>query len=733
VALLERLAILITADAAGAISEMKKVAASAEKDLGKAGTEGSKLSANMTKVGAAMVGAGAGLLAVGVASADTATSLGREVMKLQRYTGMTAEEASKLAFAAKMSGVPVDSLGTGLGKLSKAMEANNPAFEKLSVNVRDSNGKLRNLGDVLPDLAEKFKNMPNGPEKTAIALQLFGRSGMDLMPFLNKGKEGIAELSKEAEKMGLVLSQDNIGQIKAHITSQRELGAALDGVKTQIGLSMIPVLDTMTNAFKNIPGPVYDVIGPLTVFGGLGLTAAGGISLIVGQLKSLKTIAADAYSGVKNFLTSFSSAGMSMGPFVVLLAAAAVGMWDLQRRSAEAGKAAKTALGDLSSYSPEQLKSKLKETTDALDNLKKSMAPENTYGLGTILDKLQGKEGQADSLKKQKQMLEDAIATTNNAIGPTKTLAEAEKAAADETTNHGIAAEQLNDILKKSFDPFMNAIDGAKKDEEAQKKLAEAKLKVFFSQLALNDAIKTYGMNSPQAIKAAQDLAEANSNLDSAQTGAFTSALALEQQMNTLGAQLKDHPELLQQNIDKINAMKNAHQIDAETAAILVGKLEDIANKAKAAAGNYSLTFTADIADADNKLTFLLAKEQQMGINLPFGSVVTINGQKYEVRGPGLAPAGSAMGGRIGPGMASGGRMGSTPHLVGELGPEIFWPDSAGTIVTAEKTKQMLSSSGDGGTSITNVTINMPPGTNGSDVVNAIKRYEKTNGTSWRN
>ena len=121
-ALLERLAILITADAAGAINEMKKVAASAEKDLGKAGTEGSKLSTNMTKVGAGMVAAGAGLLAVGGASADAATSRGREVRRLQRYTNMTAEEASKLAFAAKMSGVPVDSLATGLGKLSKAME-----------------------------------------------------------------------------------------------------------------------------------------------------------------------------------------------------------------------------------------------------------------------------------------------------------------------------------------------------------------------------------------------------------------------------------------------------------------------------------------------------------------------------------------------------------------------------------------------------------------------------------
>ena len=709
-ALLERLAILITADAAGAISEMKKVAAAAEKDLGKADAEGSKLSTNMTKVGAAMLGAGAGLLAVGVASADTATSLGREVMKLQRYTGLTAEEASKLAYAAKMSGVPVDSLATGLGKLSKAMEANSPVFEKLGINARDSDGKLRSMGDLLPDLAEKFKSMPNGPEKTAAALGLFGRAGMDLMPFLNKGKEGIKELSDAAEKMGLVLSQDNIGAIKDHINSQRELNAAFDGVKTQIGLSMIPVLDTMTDAFKNIPGPVYDVIGPLTVFGGLGLTAAGGISLIVGQLKNLQTYSVTAFSGMKNLFSQLSGAPMAFGVAAAAVAVLAAGIYLYQKRLSDAGAAGVKALGDLSGKSTDELKTQLDEINVKLEKLKKEMAVDSpTNGLGKLWDVLTGKDKDKAALEKQKQALEDAIASAGNAVGPTKTLAEAEKAAADETTNHALAAEQLNEVLKKSFDPFLNSIEAAKKDEEAQKKLSDAKLKVFFSQIALNDAIKNYGLNSPQAAKAAQDLAEANSNLDGAQTGAFTAALALEQQMNILGGQLKDHPELLQQNIDKINAMKDAHQIDAETAAILIGKLEDIANKARTAAGNYSLTFTADITDADNKLTWLLEKQKNLGVNLPFGSVVTINGQKYEVRGPGLAPVGNAMGGRIGPGMAVGGRM-SSPHLVGELGPEIFWPDTAGTIVTAEKTKQMLSSSDGGNAAVYNITINTVAG-----------------------
>jgi hypothetical protein len=59
--------------------------------------------------------------------------------------------------------------------------------------------------------------------------------------------------------------------------------------------------------------------------------------------------------------------------------------------------------------------------------------------------------------------------------------------------------------------------------------------------------------------------------------------------------------------------------------------------------------------------------------------------------------------------MAMGGRP-SQPHLVGELGPEIFFPDSAGTIVTAERTKQMLSLSGGGSSAVYNINISTVAG-----------------------
>ena len=71
----------------------------------------------------------------------------------------------------------------------------------------------------------------------------------------------------------------------------------------------------------------------------------------------------------------------------------------------------------------------------------------------------------------------------------------------------------------------------------------------------------------------------------------------------------------------------------------------------------------------------------------------------------------------------------NSPYLVGERGPELFVPTGYGKIIDNMATMATLT----GGTPVAggggmNVTINLPPGVNGDDVVDAIRRYERRNG-----
>lgn len=111
------------------------------------------------------------------------------------------------------------------------------------------------------------------------------------------------------------------------------------------------------------------------------------------------------------------------------------------------------------------------------------------------------------------------------------------------------------------------------------------------------------------------------------------------------------------------------------------------------------------------------AVEQQLRI-LARNRVVDV--QIVARGGAGYGPPGPrASGGPVSAGM---------PYIVGEQGPELMVPSSNGNIIPNSR---IGGASGVGGNT-NNITINMPPGSNGQDVVNAIKKYERTAGPGWR-
>jgi len=78
-------------------------------------------------------------------------------------------------------------------------------FGLMHVSFQNSDKTLRNTTSVLEDLADRFHGMPDGPTKTALALQLLGRSGKEMIPLLNEGGESIRSMVEEAKQLGLVI------------------------------------------------------------------------------------------------------------------------------------------------------------------------------------------------------------------------------------------------------------------------------------------------------------------------------------------------------------------------------------------------------------------------------------------------------------------------------------------------------------------------------------------------
>lgn len=182
------------------------------------GSQDMQRMANMAR--SALGAIGLGLSAAGLASVFRSVVGGAaEAMdaigKLSQKVGIGVEALGELEHAAKLADVSREELQTGVtrlaAKVADAASGNKEAaetFKILGVEFRNSNGTLRATDEVLKDVAQRFSEFRDGTTKTALAVDLFGRSGANLIPLLNAGRKGLADAAAEARVFGTVFGED---------------------------------------------------------------------------------------------------------------------------------------------------------------------------------------------------------------------------------------------------------------------------------------------------------------------------------------------------------------------------------------------------------------------------------------------------------------------------------------------------------------------------------------------
>jgi len=135
-----------------------------------------------------------------------------DIKRQAEMIGITTTEYQKLSFAAKMSDVSNESLRIGMRGLSLSMaqfvdQAGDgyDTLMALGLSAVDATGKQKPLNQMFMEIADKFATYADGAAKVDYANKLMGRSGMDLITMLNKGKEGITAYGDELVKMSGVL------------------------------------------------------------------------------------------------------------------------------------------------------------------------------------------------------------------------------------------------------------------------------------------------------------------------------------------------------------------------------------------------------------------------------------------------------------------------------------------------------------------------------------------------
>lgn len=210
----------------------------------------------------------AGLVAMTKSVADTADELG----KLSLKTGITTEKLAELRYAASLSDVSNEALTGSLAKLAKAIvDASDgtgtsaDAFSRLGISVRDTNGQIKSTDAVFAELAARFADLPDGPEKAAAAMAIFGKTGADLIPLLNSGADGLRAMGDEARKFGLTISTETANAAQEFNDNLTRMQAVQTGLVTQLAAELMPAMRDASAAFVDVAKSV-DLVGPVAQF-----------------------------------------------------------------------------------------------------------------------------------------------------------------------------------------------------------------------------------------------------------------------------------------------------------------------------------------------------------------------------------------------------------------------------------------------------------------------------------
>ena len=297
---------------------------------------GKSLSAGLTLPIAA-----AGAAIVGIIAKTT--QLADQFLLLSQKSGISTTAIQELQFAGDIAGVSIETLTNSSAVLTRnIVDASNGVGEAkdsiaaLGLQITDSNGALKSQETLFFDTVRALGAVENATERSALAQEVFGRGGKEIIPLLELGAGGLDKMRARAHELGLVMGGETIKSFDTLDDKLTELSGAFTGAMTSIATGFLPLIEdslfpaieqkiipaiqTMADmvrrgvdAFVALPGPVQAGIA-----GFVGILAAiGPLAIALGSIMTLMPVITAGFATLGTVIAAIS--------LPVLVAVAAVG------------------------------------------------------------------------------------------------------------------------------------------------------------------------------------------------------------------------------------------------------------------------------------------------------------------------------------------------------------------------------------------------------------------------
>lgn len=212
-------------------SKLDKALSDAEKQMLKWSRNVGRVGAEMTKyITVPAVAAGTAVLALAAKTGQYA----EEIQNLSQSTGLSTKALQELKFVADEAGLSFENITRASGMVQQKLMgveqdsgAAADALKMLGVNVHTSDGQLRSMNDLFPELISRLQNVENVTQRNMIAAQIFGRGWRELAPILGMTSTQMDEMRRKANEFGVVMGEDAL-------RAAAEFDDALDDLKQQV-------------------------------------------------------------------------------------------------------------------------------------------------------------------------------------------------------------------------------------------------------------------------------------------------------------------------------------------------------------------------------------------------------------------------------------------------------------------------------------------------------------------
>jgi hypothetical protein len=149
--------------------------------------------------------------------------LANEMLALKRRAedlGVSVEFAQSIERLAIKFGGTSEDAANAMTRLSEAIGqarieggAAEKKFSDMGIALEDANGNALGTEAIFKSIADKYRNTEDAAQRSAIAIEFFGKAGRNINNILGEGADGIDAYTRAMERLGLIASSQNVAAV----------------------------------------------------------------------------------------------------------------------------------------------------------------------------------------------------------------------------------------------------------------------------------------------------------------------------------------------------------------------------------------------------------------------------------------------------------------------------------------------------------------------------------------